>query len=73
MAFECPHCHERNSEVLFAGSLQPRGCRFTLSVARGDAQALNRQLVKADTATLTRSVPSLLLPAAPCRERLAAL
>eukprot|EP00850_Spirogloea_muscicola_P000998 SM000003S11243 [mRNA] locus=s3:1782077:1785543:- [translate_table: standard] len=53
MAFECPHCHERNCEVLFAGSLQPRGCRFTLSVAPGDVQALNRQLVKSDTATLT--------------------
>eukprot|EP00850_Spirogloea_muscicola_P010403 SM000061S19230 [mRNA] locus=s61:186915:190376:- [translate_table: standard] len=62
-----PHPALRNSEVLFAGSLQPRGCRFTLSVAHGDAQALNRQLVKSDTATLT--VPELELEVPPTTQR----
>ncbi|GJP76658.1 hypothetical protein CLOP_g7071 [Closterium sp. NIES-67] len=32
MAFECPHCNESNNEVQFAGSLQPAGVRFSLSV-----------------------------------------
>ncbi|CAI5465864.1 unnamed protein product [Closterium sp. Yama58-4] len=32
MAFECPHCNESNNEVQFAGSLQPTGVRFSLSV-----------------------------------------
>ncbi|XP_024540130.1 zinc finger protein ZPR1 [Selaginella moellendorffii] len=57
MAFECPHCNERNNEVQFAGQLQPQGCRFTLSVPQHDLKALNRQVVKSDSATI--KVPEL--------------
>ena len=52
LAFECPHCHERNSEVQFAGLIGERGRKYALSVNEGDAEALNRQLVKSDHATL---------------------
>ncbi|GAQ90149.1 hypothetical protein KFL_006060030 [Klebsormidium nitens] len=52
MAFECPHCHERNSEVQFAGRLEPRGVTLTLRVPENDREALNRQVVKADHATV---------------------
>ncbi|XP_020597384.1 zinc finger protein ZPR1-like, partial [Phalaenopsis equestris] len=38
MAFECPHCYERNNEVQFAGQLQPRGCYYQLKVPSGDQQ-----------------------------------
>lgn len=52
MAFECPHCYERNSEVQFAGRLEPRGVTLTLQVPENDREALNRQVVKADHATV---------------------
>lgn len=52
MAFDCPHCNERNNEVQFAGELQPRGCCYRLNVPPGDAKALNRQVVKSDSATI---------------------
>ncbi|CAI5930744.1 unnamed protein product [Closterium sp. NIES-64] len=63
MAFECPHCNESNNEVQFAGSLQPAGVRFSLSVpvsAEGAAEEtidshealMNRQVVKSDSATI---------------------
>ncbi|XP_068665335.1 uncharacterized protein [Aristolochia californica] len=57
MAFECPHCHERNSEVQFAGELQPRGCLYCLKVPSGDYKVLNRQVVKSDSATI--KIPEL--------------
>ncbi|KAG0566349.1 hypothetical protein KC19_7G057100 [Ceratodon purpureus] len=57
MAFECPHCNERNNEVQFAGQLQPQGCAFTLKVPAGDSKVLNRQVVKSDVATI--KVPEL--------------
>eukprot|EP00268_Persea_americana_P054899 TRINITY_DN633_c0_g1_i2.p1 TRINITY_DN633_c0_g1~~TRINITY_DN633_c0_g1_i2.p1 ORF type:complete len:500 (+),score=117.74 TRINITY_DN633_c0_g1_i2:289-1788(+) len=52
MAFECPHCNERNNEVQFAGQLQPRGCCYRLNVPPGDTKAFNRQVVKSDSATI---------------------
>ncbi|MQM09398.1 hypothetical protein Taro_042263 [Colocasia esculenta] len=52
MAFECPHCNERNNEVQFAGAIQPRGCRYTLTVPSGDAKVLNRQVVKSESASI---------------------
>ena len=52
MAFECPYCHERNSEVQFAGLIGEKGRRYTLEVKEGDLRALNRQVVKSDHATL---------------------
>ncbi|XP_020582526.1 zinc finger protein ZPR1-like [Phalaenopsis equestris] len=57
MAFECPHCYERNNEVQFAGQLQPRGCYYQLKVPSGDQQMLNRQVVKSDSATI--KIPEL--------------
>ncbi|KAJ6852761.1 zinc finger protein zpr1-like [Iris pallida] len=57
MAFECPHCNERNNEVQFAGQLQPRGCCYELKVPSGDSQVLNRQVVKSDSATI--KIPEL--------------
>ncbi|CAI5499266.1 unnamed protein product [Closterium sp. Naga37s-1] len=62
MAFECPHCNESNNEVQFAGSLQPTGVRYSLSVpvsAEGAEETtdshealMNRQVVKSDSATI---------------------
>ncbi|CAL9041193.1 unnamed protein product [Musa banksii] len=57
MAFECPHCNERNNEVQFAGELQPRGCCYRLEVPAGHSEILNRQVVKSDSATIR--VPEL--------------
>eukprot|EP00271_Cylindrocystis_brebissonii_P001142 TRINITY_DN11448_c0_g1_i1.p1 TRINITY_DN11448_c0_g1~~TRINITY_DN11448_c0_g1_i1.p1 ORF type:complete len:547 (-),score=112.32 TRINITY_DN11448_c0_g1_i1:507-2075(-) len=57
MAFECPHCNERNSEVQFAGQLQAKGCRLKLQVLAGQREVLDRQVVKSDSATL--SIPEL--------------
>ncbi|KAI4999369.1 hypothetical protein ZWY2020_003958 [Hordeum vulgare] len=51
MAFECPHCSERNNEVQFAGQLQPKGCCYRLDVPQGQNEVLNRQVVKSDSAT----------------------
>ncbi|MCO5572513.1 hypothetical protein L7F22_026268 [Adiantum nelumboides] len=52
MAFECPHCNERNNEVQFVGQLQSQGCCHTLTVPKGDAKVLSRQVVKSDSATI---------------------
>uniref|UniRef100_A0A0E0LVU2 Zinc finger ZPR1-type domain-containing protein n=1 Tax=Oryza punctata TaxID=4537 RepID=A0A0E0LVU2_ORYPU len=57
MAFECPHCGERNNEVQFAGQLQPKGCCYRLEVPRGQNEILNRQVVKSDSATI--KIPEL--------------
>ncbi|KAK9159614.1 hypothetical protein Syun_005955 [Stephania yunnanensis] len=57
MAFECPHCNERNNEVQFAGELQPRGCCCTLKVPVGDQEMLNRQVVKSESASI--KIPEL--------------
>ncbi|XP_042444381.1 zinc finger protein ZPR1-like [Zingiber officinale] len=57
MAFECPHCNERNNEVQFAGELQPRGCCYSLEIPAGNSEMLNRQVVKSDSAII--KVPEL--------------
>ncbi|KAL5229784.1 hypothetical protein ABZP36_028560 [Zizania latifolia] len=57
MAFECPHCGERNNEVQFAGQLQPKGCCYLLEVPQGKNEILNRQVVKSDSATI--KIPEL--------------
>ncbi|KAH7660782.1 zinc finger protein [Dioscorea alata] len=57
MAFECPHCNERNNEVQFAGEIQPKGCCFRLQVPAGSSEMLNRQVVKSDSATI--KIPEL--------------
>lgn len=57
MAFECPHCGERNNEIQFAGQLQPKGCCYSLVVPLGQSEILNRQVVKSDSATI--KIPEL--------------
>ncbi|KAJ7547966.1 hypothetical protein O6H91_08G111700 [Diphasiastrum complanatum] len=57
MAFECPHCSEKNNEVQFAGQLQPQGCTYYLQVIQNDLKTLNRQVVKSDSATI--KIPEL--------------
>lgn len=57
MAFECPHCGEKNNEVQFAGQLQPHGCVYTLNVPENALEVLNRQVVKSDSASI--KVPEL--------------
>jgi len=50
MAFECPLCSYRNSEVTFGGEIQTKGIKYTLSVhSRRD---LDRQIVKSDSCTI---------------------
>ncbi|EMD61439.1 hypothetical protein COCSADRAFT_39172 [Bipolaris sorokiniana ND90Pr] len=48
MSFSCPHCHFKNSEVQPAGEIQQKGVRFSLKVDNADD--LNRQVIKSDTA-----------------------
>lgn len=55
MAFHCPHCEFRSTEVQSASSIAERGCLTTLRVTC--KEDLNRQIVKSDTATLT--IPDL--------------
>ncbi|GJN23236.1 hypothetical protein PR202_gb10868 [Eleusine coracana subsp. coracana] len=57
MAFECPHCGERNNEIQFAGQLQPKGCCYSLEVPAGQSEILNRQVVKSESATI--KIPEL--------------
>lgn len=53
MAFECPHCNEKNNEVQLAGELQPRGRCYTFQVRPSSNQKiLNRHVVKSDSATI---------------------
>jgi ZPR1 zinc finger protein len=54
MAFECPHCGFRSSEVQSA-EVQSRGCCFTVTLTT--KKDLNRQLVKGEKATV--SLPEL--------------
>ncbi|CAD6207824.1 unnamed protein product [Miscanthus lutarioriparius] len=57
MAFECPHCGERNNEIQFAGQLQPKRCCYSLEVPLGQSEILNRQVVKSDSAII--KIPEL--------------
>jgi zinc finger protein len=54
MAFSCPHCGYRNTEVQPA-EVQEKGCKFELNVMT--AEDLNRQVIKSDKAVV--SIPSL--------------
>lgn len=47
----------RNNEVSFTGTFGEQGVKYTLTVAKGDQQALSRQVVKSDSAVVT--VPEL--------------
>lgn len=38
MAFECPHCGARNSEVQMGGIIPDKGVHFELRVEQGDTK-----------------------------------
>ncbi|KAL5728903.1 hypothetical protein ACHQM5_001930 [Ranunculus cassubicifolius] len=68
MAFECPHCNERNNEVQFAGELQPRGRCYQLQVHPNDDKTIfNRQVVKSDSASI--KIPELDFEIPPAAQR----
>ena len=64
MAFECPHCHFRNSEIQSAGSIAEKGCTYTCTVT--DSKDLDRQIVRSEWATV--SVPEIQLDVPPSQE-----
>ena len=49
-SFYCEHCHFRNNEVQFAGTIQEQGAKYTFKI--DDLDELERQVVKSDTASL---------------------
>lgn len=50
MAFECPHCGNKNNEIQPASAIQARGVHQKLFVK--SQNDLNRQVVKSETATV---------------------
>ncbi|KAI8052023.1 ZPR1 zinc-finger domain-containing protein [Syncephalis plumigaleata] len=60
-AFECPHCHWRNSEIQSAGQIQVYGIKITSKLST--KEDLNRQLVKSDSATVKFVELDLEIPA----------
>ena len=54
----------RNNEVSFTGTFGEQGVKYTLTVARGDQQALSRQIVKSDNAVVTIPELEFEIPAA---------
>ncbi|KAL3137445.1 hypothetical protein ABBQ32_006965 [Trebouxia sp. C0010 RCD-2024] len=63
-SFECGHCNFRNNEVSFTGTFGEQGVKYTLTVAKGDQQALSRQVVKSDNAVVTIPELEFEIPAA---------
>lgn len=55
MSFDCDYCGFHNNEVQFGGEIQEKGCKHVLKVT--EREDLNRQVIKADTATIT--IPEL--------------
>eukprot|EP00033_Pygsuia_biforma_P000707 GCRY01000828.1.p1 GENE.GCRY01000828.1~~GCRY01000828.1.p1 ORF type:complete len:438 (-),score=84.98 GCRY01000828.1:36-1349(-) len=55
MAFSCPHCHFRSSEVQSAGTIEPLGSKFEFHVET--KEDLGRMVVKQNTASVT--IPEL--------------
>ncbi|KAI9593203.1 ZPR1 zinc-finger domain-containing protein [Syncephalis fuscata] len=60
-AFECPHCHTRNSEIQSVGEIQEKGIRITCQLST--REDLNRQLVKSDSGTVKFVEIDLEIPA----------
>ena len=54
----------RNNEVSFTGTFGEQGVKYTLTVVRGDQQALSRQVVKSDNAVVTIPELEFEIPAA---------
>uniref|UniRef100_H2Y6X1 Zinc finger ZPR1-type domain-containing protein n=1 Tax=Ciona savignyi TaxID=51511 RepID=H2Y6X1_CIOSA len=64
-SFHCPNCLESNNEVQSAGSIQEKGVIITCKVKnRSD---LNRQVVRADSATIT--IPELQFEIPPASQK----
>ena len=57
--FACDSCGFRNSEVNFGGEIQPQGVRMELEVR--EKADLDRQCIKADSATVSVPVTSFSL------------
>ena len=49
MSFYCPHCHFKNSEIQSAGAIQPKGARYTFTLA--SAADFSRQVIKGERCT----------------------
>ncbi|XP_045791093.1 zinc finger protein ZPR1-like [Trifolium pratense] len=56
-AFDCPHCGDKNNEVMFVGDIPPHCCCYTLKISSGNSEMLNRQVVKSEHATI--KIPEL--------------
>ncbi|TFK51702.1 zf-ZPR1-domain-containing protein [Heliocybe sulcata] len=66
MSFRCEHCGFQNNEIQSAGEIRPEGTVYTARVmSKGD---LNRQIVKAATATVI--IPEFELTIPPARGQL---
>jgi zinc finger protein len=50
MSFLCDSCGFKNTEVQFGGEIKEKGCKRTLHLK--EAEDLNRQLIKSDSASL---------------------
>ncbi|TPX38526.1 hypothetical protein SeLEV6574_g07752 [Synchytrium endobioticum] len=61
MAFECPHCAFRSSEVQSAGMIQEHGERLTCRIE--SEEDLNRQVVKSETAIVRIEEADFEIPA----------
>lgn len=61
MSFDCPHCNFKNSEIQSAGEIQQRGVKLTFKA--NQAQDLQRQIVKSDTAIVRIEDVDLEIPA----------
>lgn len=67
MAFDCPHCHFRNSEIQSAGQIQDEGCVYsgTLCANQDTVKTdLNRQIVKSESAIVKLPEIQFEIPAA---------
>ncbi|XP_004506722.1 uncharacterized protein [Cicer arietinum] len=56
-AFDCPHCGDKNNEVMFVGEIPTRCCCYTLVIPSGNPELLNRQVVKSEYAII--KIPEL--------------
>ncbi|KAL5630588.1 hypothetical protein BROUX41_000460 [Berkeleyomyces rouxiae] len=61
MSFHCEHCGFQNNEIQPAGSIQPKGTHFELRLTA--AADFERQVIKADTATVKFIELDLEIPA----------
>ncbi|XP_045817698.1 zinc finger protein ZPR1 homolog [Trifolium pratense] len=56
-AFDCPHCCNKNNEVMYVDEIPTRCCSYTLKISSGNPEMLNRQVVKSEHATI--KIPEL--------------